>query len=101
MCGELDLCRKSVIRHTQAGFASGEHATLRNDLFQGAFADTSPAKPAPSSKFALPCTRLIPLARGKAAIFRSMSANSRRVRWLSAYGCEPSMRFLAQGCHNL
>jgi hypothetical protein len=50
----------------------------------GASADTSPAKPAPSSIIAALYASPYPAGDGSIAIFRSIPANNRRVRWLSA-----------------
>lgn len=68
-----------------ASFDSGEHATPRKTLFLGASADTAPAKPAPSSRFAPLCTCLIPPAR---VTPRSFAACSQRV--VSSGGPRPA-----------
>ena len=72
-----------------AGFASGEHATPRKTLFLGASADTSPRQTSVIIEICSARHAPYPAGMGKAAIFRSMSANSRRVRWLSANSNSP------------
>jgi hypothetical protein len=68
-----DLCRKSVIRHTQAGFASAGLLTAEDAVFLIDSGDTSPSV---SGVVIEICSA----GDGSAAIFRSMPTNSRRVR---------------------
>ena len=67
-----------------AGFASGEHATPRKDPFTGRIRRHFPRQTSAVIKICFALHAPYPAGMGKAATFRSISANSRRVRWLSA-----------------
>ena len=67
-----------------AGFASGEHATPRKGPFPGCIRRHFPRQTSAVIEICSALHAPYPAGMGKAATFRSMSANSRRVRWLSA-----------------
>jgi hypothetical protein len=67
-----------------AGFASGEHATFRNDRFRVRIRRHFSRQTSAVIEICSASRSLYPAGDGSAAIFASMPANSRRVRWLSA-----------------
>ena len=67
-----------------AGFASGEPSTAEDAVFPIDFGDTSPCIPGVVIEICSALRSLYTAGDGSIAIFASMPANSRRVRWLSA-----------------